>query len=118
MGKLDLRPLSVGEILDRTFTLYRGNFILFAGISAIPHILTLALSLAQVMFVIPAAGLSASGSSSTVPLWLQSGSAFIAFASVAMLGVVAMSGSSVARSDQDNRRVDLAACEPRRSPEI
>ena len=37
MGNLELRPLSVGEILDRTFTLYRGNFILFVGISAIPH---------------------------------------------------------------------------------
>jgi hypothetical protein len=48
MTNLDLRPLSVGEILDRTFTLYRNYFILFLGISVIPHILVLALNLAQV----------------------------------------------------------------------
>lgn len=36
MPELDLRPLSLGEILDRTFTLYRRNFLLFAGIIAIP----------------------------------------------------------------------------------
>ena len=29
MNNLDLRPLSVGEILDRTFTLYRNYFVLF-----------------------------------------------------------------------------------------
>jgi hypothetical protein len=30
-----LRPLSLGEILDRTAELYRNNFLLFAGISAV-----------------------------------------------------------------------------------
>jgi len=28
----------MGEILDRTFTLYRGHFGLFIGISAIPYL--------------------------------------------------------------------------------
>jgi hypothetical protein len=32
----ELRPLSLGELLDRTFTLYRGNFWLFVGIMALP----------------------------------------------------------------------------------
>lgn len=50
MASLDLRPLSVGEILDRTFSLYRRDFLLFIGISAIPHLLTLALSLIQLAF--------------------------------------------------------------------
>lgn len=31
----DLRPLSTGEILDRTFSLFRRNFWLFTGISAV-----------------------------------------------------------------------------------
>lgn len=31
----ELRPLSLGEILDRTFALYRSRFWLFAGISAV-----------------------------------------------------------------------------------
>jgi len=50
MADLDLRPLSLGEILDRTFTLYRRNFVLFAGISAISYLLVLALGLAQSIF--------------------------------------------------------------------
>jgi len=33
---IELRPLSLGELLDRTFTLYRGHFWVFVGIMAIP----------------------------------------------------------------------------------
>src|SRR5215469_6901848 len=29
-----LRPLTLGELLDRTFQLYRNNFLLFVGIAA------------------------------------------------------------------------------------
>jgi hypothetical protein len=47
MPDLDLRPLSLGEILDRTFTLYRRHFVLFLGITALPHLLILALNLVQ-----------------------------------------------------------------------
>jgi len=53
MSTLELRPLSIGEILDRTFSLYRRNFLLFIGISAIPQLLVLALQLAQLVFVTP-----------------------------------------------------------------
>jgi hypothetical protein len=31
-----LRPMTLGEILDRTAQLYRRNFLLFAGVSAVP----------------------------------------------------------------------------------
>jgi hypothetical protein len=37
-----LRPLSTGELLDRTFVLYRSHFGLFVGIFALPHLLVLA----------------------------------------------------------------------------
>jgi hypothetical protein len=37
MAAIDLRPLSLGELLDRTFSLYRRHFLLFIGISAIPY---------------------------------------------------------------------------------
>src|SRR5260370_38442849 len=47
MSALDLRPLSIGELLDRTFSLYRRNFLLFIGISAIPQLLVLAMRLSQ-----------------------------------------------------------------------
>jgi hypothetical protein len=46
----NLRPLSLGEILDRTFALYRQNFLLFFGITAVPYTLNLALSLFQVWY--------------------------------------------------------------------
>jgi hypothetical protein len=37
-----LRPLTTGELLDRTFSLYRNHFVLFVGISALPHLCVLA----------------------------------------------------------------------------
>jgi hypothetical protein len=36
MEATELRPLTVGELLDRTFRLYRNHFWLFVGIMAIP----------------------------------------------------------------------------------
>ena len=46
MATLDLRPLSLGELLDRTFFLYRRNFLLFLGIGALPYSLLLVVGLA------------------------------------------------------------------------
>jgi len=43
-----LRPLTLGEILDRTAQLYRENFLLFAGISAVYAGVLLLLNLAQI----------------------------------------------------------------------
>jgi hypothetical protein len=37
-----LRPLSTGELLDRTFSLYRSYFGLFLGLFALPHLFVLA----------------------------------------------------------------------------
>jgi len=42
-----LRPMSTGEILDRTFNLYRNNFLLFAGIAVLPPALMLVVQLIQ-----------------------------------------------------------------------
>ncbi len=57
MPALDLRPLSLGELLDRTFFLYRRNFFLFIGIAAIPYSIFFVLNLAT----------------SLVPFFLRSG---------------------------------------------
>ena len=43
-----LRPLTLGEILDRTAQLYRSNFLLFAGIASVYAGALLVLSLAQI----------------------------------------------------------------------
>lgn len=44
-----LRPLTVGELLDRTFFLYRRHFLMFVGIAGLPNLLLLAFQLAQVV---------------------------------------------------------------------
>jgi len=40
-----LRPMSLGELLDRSFFLYRKHFALFVGIIALPHLAVLAFQL-------------------------------------------------------------------------
>jgi hypothetical protein len=44
----NLRPMSLGEILDRTAQLYRTNFVLFAGIAGIYSGVLLVLNLGQI----------------------------------------------------------------------
>jgi len=44
----NLRPLTLGEILDRTAYLYRSNFLLFAGIFSLYSGVSLVLGLAQI----------------------------------------------------------------------
>lgn len=46
-----LRPMNLGEILDRTFEIYRKRFLLFAGIAALPAVLMLALHLADITWL-------------------------------------------------------------------
>jgi hypothetical protein len=41
MADADLRPMSLGEVLDRTFNLYKTHFWLFAGITALPFLVLL-----------------------------------------------------------------------------
>lgn len=59
MAKIDLRPMTLGEVLDRTFTLYKRNFWLFAGIVAIPYLLVVLFSLvysSSMVATLPRAG--------------------------------------------------------------
>jgi uncharacterized membrane protein len=41
-----LRPLTIGELLDRTFFYYRNHFVLFVGLAALPALLGLIFQLA------------------------------------------------------------------------
>jgi hypothetical protein len=47
----DLRPLTLGELLDRAFTLYRRHFWLFVGLMVLPATLTLLINLALQLLV-------------------------------------------------------------------
>jgi hypothetical protein len=48
-----LRPLTTGELLDRTFSLYRSHFGLFLGIFALPHLIVLAFQCVGIAFQSP-----------------------------------------------------------------
>ena len=61
-----LRPLNLGEILDRTAQLYRRNFWLYVGTAALPLLLILALAIpAGAIFIIP--GVAGSGTWDNTP---------------------------------------------------
>lgn len=44
MAEIALRPMTLGEVLDHTFSLYKRNFWLFAGIVALPYLLVVVFS--------------------------------------------------------------------------
>lgn len=48
-----LRPLNTGELLDRTFQLYRAHFLLFVGIAALPQLVLLAYQLVGAVIAHP-----------------------------------------------------------------
>jgi hypothetical protein len=60
----DIRPLSTGELLDKTFSLYRNNFVVFVGIAAVANVIPLVLEL-LVDFTSGSADVSALGTIST-----------------------------------------------------
>jgi hypothetical protein len=41
VAEIDLRPMTLGELLDRTFSVYKKNVWLFAGIMTVPSLLAL-----------------------------------------------------------------------------
>lgn len=45
-----LRPMTTGELLDRTFSLYRNHFVLFFGIAMVPPAMSLLFQLATIGF--------------------------------------------------------------------
>lgn len=49
MTPTGLLPMSTGELLDRTFSLYRNHFLLFAGITAVPNVFLLAFGLVPLL---------------------------------------------------------------------
>ena len=93
MDAMELRPLSTGEILDRTFTLYRQNFLLFLGISAIPHVLVLVLNLLRVSLTFSGSSLTrvtmhTGGAVTTAPPGMPSLTGIAAGAIIGLLVVV------------------------------
>lgn len=82
MDAIELRPLTLGELLDRAFTLYRRNFWLFVGIMAIPSALTIPFSV--LVLSNQNAGIPAAAPSAANLLWI----AFLAIAFLVLLWMV------------------------------
>src|SRR5690348_638129 len=49
--RYDLRPLSTGEVLDRTFQLYRSHFLLFVGLALLPAAVSAVTGVMQLVLV-------------------------------------------------------------------
>jgi hypothetical protein len=67
MVTVDLRPMTLGEVLDRTFTLYRENFFLFAGIMALPYLLVLVFRFGALLLTRSATHLTATSDAPHLP---------------------------------------------------
>lgn len=85
-----LRPLSLGEILDRTAQLYRTNFLLLAGISAVYAGVLLLIGLAQVG---AQAWLKAAGLSSQL-VWVTVASIVVSVPVVMVAGGLAVAANN------------------------
>jgi hypothetical protein len=75
METVELRPLTLGELLDRTFALYRRHFWLFVGIMAIPS----ALSIPMNAFFLAGGGMQSATQPPSAGLAGGIGAAFFAF---------------------------------------
>lgn len=67
MPAADIRPMSIGELLDRTFTLYRQNFLVFVGIMAVPQLFILLFNILQGALTMMGSTVVAPGAGGTNP---------------------------------------------------
>ncbi len=84
--------MSTGEILDRTFTMYRNHFWLFVGISALPPALMLMVNLTMTGTIVRPAGMTAGPSTTTVMI---AGIGAIVGAIAYMFGLAIAHGATV-----------------------
>jgi len=84
-----LRPLTLGELLDRTAQLYRTNFLLFAGIFAVSNGVVLLLAILPEVFSSQYRSALLSGGK------VQSGMYWLILASILLLGML-LYGASIA----------------------
>ena len=99
---LDLRPLTLGELFDRAFVLYRRHFWLFVGITAIPGVFALVVALAQQAMQNVAATNTASGvdptESAVFALWLAAG-VIVAALAYAVVYTISLGATTYAVSE-------------------
>jgi Membrane domain of glycerophosphoryl diester phosphodiesterase len=102
---LDLRPLTLGELLDRSFSLYRRHFWLFVGIMALPSLLALAFGIVVALFNPQPVSPESVAAGETSPEEIMGAVVWFAMAMVGMLVVyfityaVALGATTVAVSE-------------------
>lgn len=104
MAVIELRPLTLGELLDRTFTYYREHFWLFVGIMAVPETVAVALNLGQTFFATASISLPSQDPNQAVRQVTGMVSAYIAFMALFLVGhsviyAVALGGTTFAVSE-------------------
>jgi hypothetical protein len=92
------RPLTLGEILDRTVQLYRRNFLLFAGMSVLPSAADVLISGSASIFFsarLPAIQNPANATGSDIAVFILVAAAFVLIGLPLLLGVAALAASAL-----------------------
>jgi hypothetical protein len=96
MPATTLRPLSLGELLDRTFSLYKENFLLFFGMMAWPSVLTVAMSLTMQALQFAAVPRAGGGGFSVVKFQTMTGSLMLIIVGYWVVYTLALGGTAFA----------------------
>lgn len=100
----ELKPMSLSELLDRTFTLYRNRFWLFCGLMVMPEIAILLCSLI-VIVAFPITNVPTAVANPANPfaalgaIWSRLAATFVAGFVQALFGALALGAVTVAVSD-------------------
>lgn len=86
MAAIDLRPMTIGEVLDRTFKLYKSEFWLFAGVMSLPFLLLFVVNIGVSIF---STGQMAIARTGQIPAGFSPGVIVAAFGGIMLLVIVA-----------------------------
>jgi hypothetical protein len=86
MAAIDLRPMTIGEVLDRTFKLYKSEFWLFAGVMSLPFLLLFVANLGVSIFSTGQITIARSGQ---MPTGFSPAVLVAAFGGIVLLGIMA-----------------------------
>jgi hypothetical protein len=95
MGKIDLRPMTLGEVLDRTFKLYKENFWLFAGIVALPYLILVIFSVVYSSLLL-GPGLTGAGPGQTVEMLGEAAASMLLYGLIYLLVFASAQAATVA----------------------
>ena len=94
-----LQPLNLGELLDRMFSLYRKNFLLFFGIMLLPSLLAMASGILMAVFRSPMVASPAGAKVNPVIIGSAVGGFVVAMVAYWIVYAIALGASTFAVSD-------------------